>query len=351
MTNTHNLGPGFAASAVAEGDTPPGDRPVPVGRASALDVAERAFRLLTSGPDPLALDCAGLGSGVPPGVVPLHALREVLTRAAYPVVDRVWPELVLAAQQGGPAWLVGVVGVALPGLRRIAARVAAGSGELREDLDSEVLAGFCTALTQADPDGDRLLNRLYWAAERAGRRRRAQETTAAERGGRDLPSSTAPRPPSGHPDLVLAAAVRDGVLTQLQAELIGQTRLDRRPLREVAAEFGLTYEQLRRRRRTGERNLVAALTTTPDNDEEHAEGGCRSGAQFRGSGGCGTGEGAPRPGHGRSCRDRGRRAWPTRHQPERRADSTPAAAPPGPVALPPPTSPDVAPSRTEGHAP
>jgi len=203
--------------------------------------------------------------------------------------------------------------VALPGLRLIAAGVAAGSGELREDLDSEVLTGFCTALSQADPDDDRVLARLYWAAERAGRRRRAQEATLAQRSGRELPSSTEPRPPTGHPDLVLAAAVRAGVLTGLQAELICQTRLEKRHLREVAAEFGLTLEQLRRRRRTRLRLFGKAVREDKASDADcyardlQLDAGPRQGRGVRLSGDQRHGLGSAACGAARVCRGAQRR--------------------------------------------
>ena len=326
--------------------------------AGSLDVAETAFGLLTSGPDPLALECTGLGPGIPAGEVPLDRLRELLTGAPYEVRNRVWPELVIAAQQGGPAWLVGVVGVALPGLRRVAATVAAGSGELREDLDSEVLAAFCTALIRADPDGGRLPAKLYSYAEWAGRRRRTRDSACTRRLGRELPASSEPRPPGGHPDLVLAAAVRDEVVSPLQAELIYQTRLEKRHLRVVAADLGLSFEQVRHLRRTGERRLVASLTTEPST-ERSPEETCRSSSHSGRSALYRTGEGASRTGRRGVCRDCGRRAWPTPHQPERRADPNPATAVPEPVMPPHPTATDeagdeaagAATSGTKGHLP
>ena len=55
--------------------------------------------------------------------------------------------------------------------------------------------------------------------------------------------------PWGHPDFVLAAAVRRGVLTAAQAELIGRSRLERIPLARIAAELGVTRSALCHRRR------------------------------------------------------------------------------------------------------
>ncbi len=70
-----------------------------------------------------------------------------------------------------PAGVVGLTGVALPGLRRaVAAPSAAYRGEV-EDLQTEVLTGFLAAMRGLDPDDlDRapLASRLCWAAWRAG---------------------------------------------------------------------------------------------------------------------------------------------------------------------------------------
>jgi hypothetical protein len=68
------------------------------------------------------------------------------------------------------------------------------------------------------------------------------------------------RPPGGHPELVLARAVDDGVITSAQAELIALTRWQRRPLTEVAAERGTSYKALQQARRRAERRLAAYLT-------------------------------------------------------------------------------------------
>jgi hypothetical protein len=46
-----------------------------------------------------------------------------------------------------------------------------------------------------------------------------------------------PHTPWGHPDLVLARAVDEGVLLAEDAELIGETRIGGRSLAEVSSEF------------------------------------------------------------------------------------------------------------------
>jgi hypothetical protein len=69
----------------------------------------------------------------------------------------------------------------------------------------------------------------------------------------------APPVPFGHPDLVLAQAVACGAITAVDAELIAATRLELRPLAEVATELHLPYQAARRRRARAEQRLVAAI--------------------------------------------------------------------------------------------
>jgi hypothetical protein len=100
---------------------------------------------------------------------------------------------------------------------------------------------------------------LCWAAYRAGRKVRDAEVTWA-RTHDTLTESQAPQAPYGHPDLILDHAVTGGLLTREQADLIGRTRLEEITLAEVAAELGVSYEAVKRRRARAERKLTAALT-------------------------------------------------------------------------------------------
>ena len=63
-----------------------------------------------------------------------------------------WAELVRRARSGDPAWVVGLVGVAMPGLRRAAATLSASYRGDPDDLQTEILTGFLAALRALDPD-------------------------------------------------------------------------------------------------------------------------------------------------------------------------------------------------------
>jgi hypothetical protein len=58
--------------------------------------------------------------------------------------------------------------------------------------------------------------------------------------------------PWGHPDFVLASAVRRGILSAGQAGLIGRNRLEGGPLSQIAAERGISHTALCNQRKRGE---------------------------------------------------------------------------------------------------
>lgn len=231
-------------------------------RPGPLDLADRAFTALVTGPNPLCLDGRDVGHGLPRRPIPLDELKCVLLHpsCSYTARDAAWAELVRRARRGEPAWVVGATGVALPGLRRAAARLAQefpGSADDTVDIDSEVLTGFLTALRSIDVTDGHLPARLCWAGYHAGRRRCRRELAEARHRG---PSeSLPPARPFGHPDLLLLEAVDAGVITLGEARLIGATRLENVEMRALAAELGVDYARVRKWRVRAERRLVAFL--------------------------------------------------------------------------------------------
>jgi hypothetical protein len=236
----------------------------PGGALTPLDSADASFRALTTGPQPLALHAASLAPGLPGRLVPLDELRALLLHPATGARARnkVWAELVRRARSGSPAWVVGLVGVAMPGLRRAAATLSSSYRGDLADLHIEILTGFLAAMRGLDLDDlDRvpLASRLCWAAWRAGQALACADAryTAARR---DLPGSyDAPYMPWGHPDFVLAAAVTRGVLSPAQAQLIGRNRLEKVPLAQIAAEMGISHSALCNRRKRAEKAITDAI--------------------------------------------------------------------------------------------
>ena len=104
----------------------------------------------------------------------------------------------------------------------------------------------------------RVAARLIGAATRRARRLAAAERAAwshREAGARPPVPETAP----AHPDLVLARAVRDGVVSPCDAELVVASRLERVRLSALARRWGVRHDTLRKRRLRAERRLVAWL--------------------------------------------------------------------------------------------
>jgi hypothetical protein len=234
-----------------------------------LDVAETTFRLLTTGPEPLSLDGAQLGHGLPARRIPLHELAAILMHPScgYTASDTAWRHLITAARTAGPAWVVGAVGVALPGLRAAAKRLA----HLHPgDVQAELIIGFLAALHQIKLAPPQVAQRLCSAAFVAARRQlRASEPARVEVSG-PAPGSAAPPALWQHPDFVLARAVRAGVITATEAALIGATRLEDVAVAEYAARVGKTAKAVYKARDRAEARLVAAITagTLSDPDGE-----------------------------------------------------------------------------------
>jgi hypothetical protein len=226
---------------------------------TALTTAEKAFELLTCEPAPLVFDARPV-PGLPDTTLPLNELRMLLVYERFDsdTTDILWRQLAGHAREWGPAWVVGAIGVALPALTHLAAKVSRGQGRLADDVDSEVLAAFLQALRTIDLNAPRLWLRMCWTAWRAG--------AAVVKGddGEELPTdlptgSRTPRMPYGHPDLLLGRAAAAGLITHESAELISATRFGDALIEQLAAEQSTTASALRMRRRRAERVVAAAV--------------------------------------------------------------------------------------------
>lgn len=226
---------------------------------SSLNAAERAFVALGRGPAPLAVQGAEISDRLPQRPIPLVELRRrLLDRSTgWQVRDAVWRELVQRARLCDPVWTIAAVGVAWPGLRRVADRVARGEEGDAADIDGEVLAGFLGALPTVDTSRRRIVRRLCWSAYRAGVRFRDAnvDLTAGVQVGTAMPASR----PWGAPELVLEQAVAEQVITRSEARLIASTRLDEVPLETVARKLHIPHGALMLRRFRAEHRLAEAI--------------------------------------------------------------------------------------------
>ncbi|MEU6260161.1 hypothetical protein ACFUEN_29855 [Streptomyces griseorubiginosus] len=246
------------------------DHDAPTAReALPLDTARECFTLLVTGPQPLSVDCRRY-AGLPNRHIPLDELRDRMLRRRCPrkTRDEVWAHLVEQSRAHGATWTLACAGMALPALSSVTRWLAARFPGDTFDLQAEVLSGFLGALTTIDLDRPRILVRLRWAAYRAGFAALSEALDAPMPVNGEF-RSTPPRPPWGHPDLVLARAVRESVLNRTEADLIGTTRLEETRVPDWADRHGMTAAAAYKARRRAERRLVnflhdQASTTDPD---------------------------------------------------------------------------------------
>jgi hypothetical protein len=242
---------------------------------SLLDSIEIRFRLAAEGPSPLAVDGRRLGHGLPRRRIPLPELAAILMHpsTSYAASDEAWRLLVTHARgpqpaeqhkrpgsllrpHGEPTWVVGAVGVAMPGLRRAASRL---SRTFTGDVQAEVLIGFLDALATIDPRPARVVQRLCtMAGSRARKALRANEP-ARVHVAYGAPGSALPPAPFGHPDFVLARAVARGVITAAEADLIGVVYLEHVTVAEYAQRTGQTRAAVYKARERARDRLVAAI--------------------------------------------------------------------------------------------
>lgn len=225
-----------------------------------LDTAERCFSWLVTGPQPLSLDGRSFPHFPDRKGIPLDEVRRRLLRRRCPqqARDAVWASLVRRSRVEGAAWTLACTGMALPALRGVSRWLIERYPGDPFDVEAEVLSGFLHALARVDLRRPRVMLRLRWAAYRAGHAALSEALSAPVPVG-SVFRSEAPPPPWGHPDLVLVRAVGLGVLTRTEADLIGSTRLEQRPITDWAEATGLSVDAAYKARHRAEARLVAHL--------------------------------------------------------------------------------------------
>ena len=133
---------------------------------SPLDTLETTFRLLATGPQPLALEGHAIGLGR--ASVGLWELRPILFHPATGVATQraVLVELVGRARRCRGAWMIGLVGVLLPGLRRQVASVPGGCSERAITSGAMVLINLLEQLDGPEVSSDCAAESLLWGVVR-----------------------------------------------------------------------------------------------------------------------------------------------------------------------------------------
>ncbi len=227
---------------------------------SPFDTLERTFTLLTTGPNPLTLDGRTV-AGLPDQPIPLGELKARLLHPStrFEVRDAVIGQLVARSQTEGGRWTIALAGVLLPGLRRAVWPLVQACPGRADDIEAEALTALLAEVARCQPGRGRLASRLCWLARTGATRLVHAELAEQARPGSE-PMSAAPPRPWGHPDLVLAKAVRAGVICASDAEMISATRLGDIDLAEAAERLGLGYWACHKRRRRAESLVVEWVT-------------------------------------------------------------------------------------------
>lgn len=133
---------------------------------SPLDTLETTFRLLATGPQPLALE--GHAVGLQRASIGLWELRPILFHPATGIgVQRaVLVELVGRARRCRGAWMIGLVGVLLPGLRHQVAGPPEGRLGRAASSGAMVLVRLLEGLEDQDVSSESAAESLLWTVVR-----------------------------------------------------------------------------------------------------------------------------------------------------------------------------------------
>ncbi|WP_160050814.1 hypothetical protein [Nocardiopsis sp. FR4] len=216
--------------------------------------------LLTLGPDQPALPTGDLGE-VDAVQVGAAQVLELLRHAPAEVADALWHRLFARSRAGEATWTVIAAGAMLPRMVIACARYARVPAQHVPDVEAEMLTALVEQVRSLPPDVADVGARLWSAVANTASRYGYRHLRDAHRWVEYNPNAhTTDQAISGRgPVTVLAEAVRAGVLSPVEADLVARTRLERGTLARVAQELGLAYITARRWRRMAEAKLVAAL--------------------------------------------------------------------------------------------
>jgi hypothetical protein len=171
--------------------------------------------------------------------------------------DAIWAELVHLAQQRAGEWQLAAICMMLPGLRSASRKIFHRTWVEVKEIDSPVITGFIEALQSADPNRPHLGAHLWWKAHNHAMQACALLVREMPVEDVELVAGTHGRQ-TDHGDY-LSRAVHEGVLTGVEADLIGRTRLEGERLGAVAQQMGLRYHACHQRRARAEIRLAGYL--------------------------------------------------------------------------------------------
>ena len=131
-----------------------------------------------------------------------------------------------------------------------------------DELDAEMLCGFWEAAARVRTNSRAASTRLYHGARirawKAVAQARQRACSTADLDCSAFPSSA----PSPNPPAILSQALQEGVIDQIQCELIAATQIDREPTAPVARGLGITRAAATMKRTRAMRRLATWLAAT-----------------------------------------------------------------------------------------
>jgi hypothetical protein len=148
-----------------------------------------------------------------------------------------------------------LLGVLMPELNSVARRLVRHGRMEPQEAEAVALAAACEVVSSRAPGLTSHPFDVLWRAARqlSGLRRRCPVEVVALPADFDAPGPDVD-PHERWPG-ILAAAVAAGVLTPSQAVVVAQSRVEERPLTEIAQALGRPYDAVRKERRRAETAL------------------------------------------------------------------------------------------------
>lgn len=228
-----------------------------------LETVKSAFAQLRAAPAEMSLRLPPVPIGPVNRVMDLEQIHGAIHRpGADPAVrSLVWAAVMRKARHRDTGWFLVAAGLAYPKLvhkaRLLAANFASDTVEDQADLIEAFLKAVCD-INVEDRSIPDLGAAAAWRAYTAVRRERRRELTAPVCAPL-CSESAAPAPVARHPDILLARAVRLGVITGDEAEYIGRSYLEDTPIAEIVAWAGISRATFFRHRAAAETRLIAAI--------------------------------------------------------------------------------------------
>lgn len=230
---------------------------------SPLETIKYAFVQMRETPSEMTLRLPPVPVGPVDRVMDLGQIYEAVHGTGVDPALRalVWAQVIRLARRKQTGWFLVAAGLAYPKLVHRSQLLAANfPGDTDED-QADLIAAFLSALRDIDvedlsiPD---LAGTAAWRAYTAVRRERRMELEAPA-AGPSSSESAAPAPMVEHVDILLARAVRLGVITSDEAEYIGRSYMEDTPIDEIVAWAGISRATFFRYRTAAETRLVAAI--------------------------------------------------------------------------------------------